>query len=239
MSYRGTTAQTGRDQNLVEDRRFDGSIPQMIRAAADMVGDLQPKRRALGDDGRFRVEGVIPADAWLEGIVNAVVHRSYSLGGDHIRITVFQDRIEIESPGRFPGLVRPSELRTGVRFARNPRIARACADLRFGQELGEGIRRMFVEMQARGLTDPLYKETSVSVRLTLSALARHPGLTDASLEILDIIRKGTNVSTGDVEDAMGLSRPAILRQLYALRDAGLIEWVGKSPQDPRAYWRVR
>jgi ATP-dependent DNA helicase RecG len=57
--------------------------------------------------------------------------------------------------------------------------------------------------------------------------------------MLDVIRKGTNISTGDVEEAIGLSRPAVLRQLYALRDAGLIERVGKSPQDPRAYWRVR
>jgi ATP-dependent DNA helicase RecG len=239
LSYRGLSAQTGRDQNLVEDRRFEGSIPNVIRAAASMVRELQPMRRALGGDGLFVVEGVIPEDAWLEGIVNAVIHRSYSIGGDHIRVTVFHDRIEIESPGRFPGLVRPSDLRSGVRFARNPRIARACADLRFGQELGEGIRRMFGEMQARGLTEPLYKETSASVRLTLSALARHPDLSREALEILDVLRKGMHVSTGDVQQAIRLSRPAVLRHLYALRNAGLIEWVGKSPQDPRAFWLVR
>ena len=43
-----------------------------------------------------------------EGLVNAVVHRSYSMAGDHIRIELFDDRIEIHSPGRFPGLANGS-----------------------------------------------------------------------------------------------------------------------------------
>lgn len=54
-----------------------------------------------------------------------------------------------------------------TRFARNPRIARVCADLQFGQELGEGIRRMFDEMRQAGLTDPHYRQRSGSVQLTL------------------------------------------------------------------------
>jgi len=41
----------------------------------------------------------VPEDAWLEGVVNAAVHRSYSLAGSHIRVEIFSDRIEIQSPG--------------------------------------------------------------------------------------------------------------------------------------------
>jgi ATP-dependent DNA helicase RecG len=108
---------------------------------------------ALGAVGRFRRESLIPTGAWLEGLVNAVVYRSYSLGGDHIRVEVFDDRIEIESPGRFPGVVRLDDPRGVPRFARNRRIARVCADLRFGQELGEGIRRIYDEMHLAGLGD--------------------------------------------------------------------------------------
>lgn len=113
----------------------------------------------------------MPEPAWLEGLVNAVVHRSYSVMGDHTRVDIFDDRIEIESPGRFPGLADPSTPLAISRFARNPRIARVCADLRFGQELGEGIRRMFEEMRLAGLTAPVYSQTSGSARLMLSCEA--------------------------------------------------------------------
>ncbi len=87
-------------------------------------------------------------------MVNAVVHRSYSLSGDHIRVEIFDDRIEVQSPGRFPGIADAGDPLKVTRFARNPRIARVCADLRFGQELGEGIRRMFEEMRLAGSRRP-------------------------------------------------------------------------------------
>ncbi len=105
----------------------------------------------------------------LEGIVNAVVHRSYSLAGDHIRVEIFDDRVEIESPGRFPGLVNLSDPARVTRFARNPRIARISADLRFGVERGEGVRRIYEEMRLAGLAAPEYFQTSGSVRLALSS----------------------------------------------------------------------
>lgn len=90
------------------------------------------------------------------------------MAGDHIRVEIFPDRIEIESPGRFPGLPSPARPSQITRFARNPRIARVCADLRIAQELGEGIKRIFDEMRFAGLTEPIYKQTRASVRLILS-----------------------------------------------------------------------
>jgi ATP-dependent DNA helicase RecG len=133
----------------------------------EIVAEAQPRRRALKADGVVGEVPLVPEDAWLEGLVNAAIHRSYSLAGDHIRIEIFSNRIEITSPGRFPGLVDAANPLEAPRYARNPRIARVCADLQFGQELGEGIRRMFEEMRLAGLVDPLYEETPASVRLTL------------------------------------------------------------------------
>jgi ATP-dependent DNA helicase RecG len=208
----------------------------------EAVRGFEPTRRALGSEGVFVRQGIIPEDAWLEGIVNAIVHRSYSLGGDHIRVEIFDDRLEIESPGRFPGLVNLDDPRGVVRFARNPRIARVCADLDFGQELGEGIRRMFEEMRARGLAAPLYTQTVGTVRLTLSAAMIDPRLAatlpEGYLAIIDAIRRGGNLSTGDLCEFLKLSRPATLRRLNSLQEAGLIDWVGKSSKDPRAFWRL-
>lgn len=243
LKYRGVERGAGARQQLLDDVRCEGSIPVILDTAATAIRRLQPARRALGGAGRFESVGLIPEDAWLEGLVNGVIHRSYSLGGDHIRVEIFDDRIEIESPGRFPGLVNPDDPLSATRFARNPRIARVCADLDFGEELGEGIRRMFEEMRLAGLADPLYRQTAGSVRLTLLVApvdrdleARLPS---RSRELLASLRQGGRLSTGDLADAVGLSRPATIRRLRALQLAGLIEWVGQSAKDPRAFWRVR
>jgi ATP-dependent DNA helicase RecG len=243
LRYRGRERGSGARQQLVDDVRLDGPIPEQLRGAREQVERLRPSRRALGEGGSFEDIPLVPDDAWLEGIVNAAVHRSYSMAGDHIRVEIFDDRIEISSPGRFPGLVDLDDPLQAMRFARNPRIARVCADLSLGQELGEGIRRMFEEMRQAGLTDPVYRQTSGSVELQLLAEpvdrrleARLPGHSRA---IARTLRSVGRMSTGEVAEALGISRPVVQKELNALKEAGIVEWVGKSPKDPRAYWQLR
>ncbi|MGH9893691.1 MAG: ATP-binding protein, partial [bacterium] len=243
IRYRGIERGTGRSQQVLRDTRLEGHIPRILHDAAEEIRALQPVRRALGQSGRFEGEHLIPEDAWLEGLVNAVVHRSYSIGGDHVRVEIFDDRIELESPGRFPGIVNPKDPLKITRFARNPRIARVCADLDFGQELGEGIRRIYSEMRAAGLGDPLYRQTAASVHLTLSSMAVDRELLDRlparSGEILAALRQAERMSTGDLAEVLDITRPSVLVRLRILQHEGLIEWVGTSPKDPRAYWRIR
>jgi len=187
----------------------------------------------------------VPRDAWLEGLVNAVIHRSYSAAGDHIRVEIYPDRIEIESPGRFPGLLDPRHPIEIGRYARNPRIARVGTDLRIGQELGEGIKRIFDEMRLRGLTDPAYTQTSGSVRLVLDSAHRigpdiAARLPKGALALLDILREvGRPLGTGQVVDLSGRSRPTITKQLAALREQELVHWDGRSDKDPRATWSLK
>lgn len=243
VRHRGRERRSGRRQQIDFDVRYDGPLPRQINAAREAIDRLLPSRRALGSAGRFEDVPIIPADAWLEGVVNAVVHRSYSYAGDHIRVEVFDDRIEVSSPGRFPGLSDPADPREVMRFARNPRIARVCAELRLGQELGEGIRRMFDEMRGAGLADPAYAQTSTSVQLTLSSFAVNVELEQQLMprqrQLLGLLRAHDGLSTGDAVDASGWSRPVVLRDLGQLRDLGLVEWLGRSRNDPRAFWRAK
>lgn len=242
LRFEGLERRTGSRLNLRDDIRCEGNLVEMIEQATARVERLQPTRTALGAAGRFERQGLIPRDAWLEGIVNAVTHRSYSIGGDHIRIEIYDNRIEITSPGRFPGVTRVDDIRNIPRFARNPRIARACADLRFGKELGEGVKRIFDEMRAAGLTDPAYRHTPASVTLVLGATSLNPEVAEQlpsrSSEVMEQIRSSGGASTGDIASAIGLSKPAVLIRLRALRAAGLVDWIGTSAKDPRAYWKL-
>lgn len=240
---RGTGARLGVEEG--SDIRIEGPIPRGIQEADRVISELIPKRRALAESGLFEARPIVPREAWREGVVNAVIHRSYSLSGDHIRVEIYPDRVEIESPGRFPGLANPALPLEIPRFARNPRIARVCADLRIGQELGEGIKRMFDEMRIVGLRDPVYRQTAGSVRLTLTAMPRLPAAQAARLprgsqQILDALRAAgvAGLGSGEVAEAAALSRPATNLRLRALRDEGLIVWHGKSSKDPRARWTL-
>ena len=174
---------------------------------------------------------VIPRDAWLEAVVNAVVHRSYSMAGDHIRVSIFPHRIEVSSPGRFPGPGDPSRPLEIARYARNPRIARVCADLGITQELGEGIRRMVEDMRQAGLADPRYRQTSTSVVVRLDAVsalssdiaARMP---PGALEIISLLRSTGPLSTGEIASGMDAARPTVLRWLKSSEGKGSWNGVG-------------
>jgi ATP-dependent DNA helicase RecG len=243
LRYQGQERGSGARQQLIEDVRLEGPIPRQLLEAQAQVQRLRPARRALRSSGRFGDVPLVPEDAWLEGIVNAVVHRSYSMAGDHIRVEIFDDRIEISSPGRFPGLVELGDPLKTTRFARNPRIARVCADLNFGQELGEGIRRIFEEMRHAGLTDPVYRQTSGSVELKLLAepvdRRLEAGLPEDARAVAAALRSAGRLSTGEIRELLNVSRPVAQKVLGELKDAEVIEWVGKSPKDPRAYWQLK
>ena len=247
LRYTRSDRGTGSDLTLADDGdvRCEGSLVHQISSAMEAIQALIPKRRILTETGRFEGVPIIPRDVWLEGLVNAVVHRSYSIAGDHTRVEIFPDRIEITSPGRFPGLADPTSPLAISRHARNPRIARVCADLGHAQELGEGIRRMFAEMRGRGLTDPIYVQTPAAVRLTLSSADALPPEVRAALSkgaraVLDQLRTaGRPLGTGQIAELLGISRPTAGRYLTSLRQAGLVGWQGDSPKDPRATWQLR
>jgi ATP-dependent DNA helicase RecG len=242
LRYSGNDRGTGARQRLIRDERVEGPVARQLIRAREVIQEEQPRRRALTSQGTFENVPLVPEDAWLEGLVNAAVHRSYSLAGDHVRVEIFSNRIEVMSPGRFPGLVNAASPLDAPRYARNPRVARVCADQSFGQELGEGIRRMFDEMRLAGFVDPLYEETPASVKLTLVAEPAdrrlEARLPRRSRLIMATLRDAGQLSTGEVAEAIGVSRPTASSHLRALRDAGLVAWTGKSANDPRASWSL-
>lgn len=247
LRYADVERGTGSEMTLLAggDVRCEGSIPAQITRAASLIEEWVPKTQPLTKSGRFEPRPIIPRDVWLEGLVNAVLHRSYSMAGDHIRVEIFPNRIEISNPGRFPGLANPAKPLSISRYARNPRIVRVCSDLGIARELGEGIKRIFAEMRSLGLTDPIYTQSTGSVRLVLSSADALPEEVRSSLsrgarQVLDVLRlEGQPLGTGQVAELAGLARPTASRHLQALRELSLVIWEGQGPKDPRASWRLR
>lgn len=242
VRYQGSARETGVRSTVLRDRRLDGPISSQIDGARRLLRRWLPSVVRLGAEGRFVRQTLIPGFAWQEAIVNAVIHRSYSLGGDHVRAEVFDDRVEVESPGRLPGLVRVDNIRR-TRFARNPRIARVASDLGYGREFGEGVDRMFDEMERVGLPDPVYSQGPASVRVVLlgEPIARKildllPGGSERFVEYLTRVGRA---STREAAEFLDVSVPSARKHLRLLQNAGLVEHVGTSAKDPRGFWRLR
>ena len=239
LRYAGLERRTGTLQNIVSDVRCEGPLPQQIDMARQVAREVMPKQRALGTDGRFEWFSIIPEEVWLEALVNAVIHRAYSNFGDHIRLEVFDDRVEVSSPGRFPGITSLNDLMNVPRFARNPRIARVMAELSYGQEMGEGLRRMVEAMEAAGKQRPMVTQTAGGVTVTLLGVEADVNeLPPTAREVFQHLSRISHARTGDLILLTNYSRPVVLRSLRVLESLGLVQRVGNSPTDPRAYWTI-
>ena len=107
-----------------------------------------------------------PEAALREALVNALAHRDYGLDGATVDVTVWDDRIEVRSPGPLPGHITIDNMRE-EHYSRNPRIMRVLKTMGLVEEYGEGIDRMYREMESRLMEPPGFEATSSSVTVTL------------------------------------------------------------------------
>lgn len=87
--------------------------------------------------------------ALREAVVNAVAHRDYSITGSQIRLFIFDDRIEIRSPGRLPNTITLENIRVGVHAERNPRLCTILTHLGYMSDIGTGIPRLIIRLTKR------------------------------------------------------------------------------------------
>ncbi len=155
IKYEGIERKVGKELNIIKRARIEMPLVKLIKRTYETISAHIKERQYLHD--LFFVERFeYPAFAWQEAIVNAVAHRDYSIQGLSIEIWMFDDRIEIRSPGLPPEPVTLQKIlkRERIHASRNPLIVRVLADLGYMRETGEGILRMFEEMEKNGLYPP-------------------------------------------------------------------------------------
>ena len=109
-----------------------------------------------------------PTDVIREAIVNAVIHRDYRLSGTDIELSIYEDRIEIISPGRLHNGITPDRMRTGCRASRNQLIRDTMSDYKYMDNSGLGIPRKIIPlMKHHNGTDPLLIENEERFTVTL------------------------------------------------------------------------
>ncbi len=127
----------------------------LVEQAIDFV------RRNIMIEGHLDAGGVrkerwdYPLEVIREAVVNAIVHRDYSLSATDIELSIYADRLEVISPGRLPNGITPARMRTGCRAARNELLKDVMRDYGYLEHMGMGIPRKIVRgMLVHNGTEP-------------------------------------------------------------------------------------
>jgi len=166
IRYEGTEERVGAQMNVIKDIIFEGNILKIVTDAVAYLDTQIKEKTYLGKEGLFITEEEYPKFVRQEIIVNAITHRDYSIRGTDIQIKMFDDRIVVESPGKLPGLVKTDNIRH-THFSRNPKIAEFLKAYSFVKEYGEGVDRMYKELEAVGLQGPEYRLNAFMLQATI------------------------------------------------------------------------
>lgn len=224
VRYDGTFAQVGTNINIIKDYSIELPLLRIIGKAKEFIATQLREFTALDvNTGKFQIVPEYPEFAWLEGIVNAVTHREYAMSGSFIKVSMFDDRLEIESPGKLPNIVTVDNIRE-TRYSRNPRISRVLTEFGWVRELNEGVKRIYSDMEDYFLDDPVYIEPEQAVRLVLKN----------NIVMRTIRQRGkAEDSVGDdIWSQLDELEKMILTYLMNMGEAGreeLMKYTGKSP----------
>lgn len=183
----------------------------------------------------FHLQGIklkgrakIPEEALREAIANALIHRKYFIPGS-IKIAVYDNRLEIFSPGGFPGLVDVNHLGDGTTFLRNPNIARIARKLGIVEKMGTGIKLIFDSCKKAGLRTPEFHEEGDFVKVIFFFQpSKNLKLSDEKL-ILELAKMKSELNVMEVMDYLKISRNTATRKLNSLIKQKKLLRIGRGP----------
>lgn len=169
LKVSGTEVRAAPHYNVVGDDYVQGNILQLIEAAWDKLRPYLVQTKFSGS-ARFESKVLYPEFACQEALINAIAHRDYSQEGRGVEIYVFDDRMEVRSPGQLLSSLTLDDVMslTGAHQSRNTFVARCLRELGYMQEVGEGMRRIFDLMHASELQEPKLINENGSFSVVLS-----------------------------------------------------------------------
>ena len=253
LRYDGNYAGVGTNINIIRDKIIEFPLLKIIDEAKAFISTQLREFTMLDvQSGKFKVVPEYPEFAWQEGLVNAVTHREYALSGSYIKVSMYDDRLEIESPGKLPNIVTVENIRE-TRYSRNPRISRTLTEMGWVRELNEGVKRIYRDMESFFLDDPIYTEPEQAVKLTLKnnivmrsmrqadRAAAEIGndvwneIDDLEKSIITFISGRSRAGRSEIERYTHKSTKTVNSRLNHLIELGLINAIGNKHDPGRVY----
>lgn len=229
------TEKTPRGERFLDNRKFEGPIPEMVGDAVNHV--MASIRKGSLIEGLYRRDiPEYPEEAIREAIVNAVAHRDYSnfARGSYIQIRLFADRMEIQSPGGLYGTVTLETLEE-EQSTRNRTLVRLLENLHLVENRGSGIKAILGAMRSANLEPPRFQDRRSSFLVTmrnltlmnpeaiawLNRFADRP-LNDRQRLVLVYLRHNQHITNFDYQRLAHVDSVTANRELRSLVQTGLI-----------------
>jgi ATP-dependent DNA helicase RecG len=213
---------------------IEGHLYFQIHHASERIKEIMSSISVWTVDGLKTMD--YPPEAIWEILVNAIIHRDYSIS-DNILISIYDDRIEIKSPGKFPGHVTSQNI-LDARYSRNKNLVRTLN--RYpdppNHDMGEGLNTTFQKMKEWRLKAPeIFEDGNYVI-----AILPHIPLASPEEAVLEFLSRGNKqITNKQAREITGIrSENEMKRVFLRLRDAGKIERV-PGMEGPKAAWQLR
>ncbi|HHV39661.1 MAG TPA: AAA family ATPase, partial [Tepidimicrobium sp.] len=172
---------------------------------------------------------LIPKEAFREALANAIVHRIWDINA-FIQISMYENRIEINSPGGLPeGISKEEYLYGNISVLRNPIIASVFYRLDIIEKFGTGIARINNEY-ANSISKPSFEISETNIKITLPVIDEN--ILDFSkdeIAVIDILKEDREFSRKEIDAKTGFNKTKTLRILNNLIDKNIVEKIGQGP----------
>lgn len=214
-------------RNILRAEDISGTIEQQASQSLKLLSAWMARDYKLQG---AKVEGVLPVpfEALREALMNALLHRKYTIAGA-IKVALYDDRIEIFSPGDFPGLVDINNLGDGTTFLRNPVLVRLAYQLKLIETRGTGIRLIYDSCKKAGIRKPLYSDDGDFVKVVFYFEPDVNAYDDEGDSIIAYLRLSKQVTAQQIADYLSVSRNTAIRKMVNLINQGKVKKIGKGP----------
>ena len=233
VKFRGKDPR-GRDGLAGYERRveLEGPLARLMEQAWQLVWDTMRVEAVVSGLKREEVPEY-PQFAVREALINAICHRDYRLKGRRVEIRMYEDRLEVISPGGLPGYITLDNI-VEEHFSRNPRIVAGLFQWGYIEELGLGIDRMIEEMLQFGHPPPEFKATPYSFTVKLfNLIDRAPviqwdtNMNERQMKAMAFIKENGRITNRDYQSLCpDVSSETLRLDLVDLVDKGLLLKIG-------------
>ena len=231
MRYRTKDDDIGREFLEGTPLTVEGDAYNLIYNAVSATKQIIEGIKKLGEEGLEPIE--YPEDALHEVITNAILHRDYSIVAD-VQIRVFDNRIEIENPGKLPGHVTTANI-LDTQSARNPALVRLINKFPNppNKDVGEGLNTAFRAMEALRLKPPVIREKDSSVLVVI----RHEPLGSPEELVMKFMENNAEITNTIARDITGIKSENTMKNVFLrLKARNMLEPIPER-KGPASAWR--
>ena len=230
--------------DAVDDKEYTGGLITLLQSGIEFITNNSKKAWKKVSDRRIEMPDY-PERAVMEGLVNALIHRSYTQVGSEVHIDMFDNRIEIYSPGGMVSGVslKDKDILKMPSKRRNPVLADVFNRLKYMERRGSGFKKIMMDYQEQPNYNeslrPLFEADSEDFLLTLFHMNYSEDVTqdvtqdDVDKKIKEMIKSNPNVSTEEMAKILSLSTRTVKRHIKDMPD---VQYVGSGYS---GHWEIK